>query len=455
MTYIVKNIFLSCCFIALSLDLLAQQQIYIFGQVQSTTEEPLVNALITSSTGYSIISNAKGYYQLSIPKQDSLFLEVQFVGYETIDTLVFVSDSDSLNINFQLAPTVFDLPEITVQAVQQNLYERSNWVIIDYSIWNDQVILIALEGRKRWLYQYTLNGKLRKRERLQNKYADLHLSCLGGLHLISDDHGMELKWINNEVELQAPYDKQRFEDLIQTCLFKWDNRVLFKNWSNHNQQIDYFYYDQQEAISLYRTIDPEAIKLAQSQVNKIIGLYYRAVGNPNSGGILNAKIEKTNIIAEGWWDGDLIDLITPEDNGVMSAIMYYDNTLSRPLRSWEVVHQEQLLIFDFVQQKANLFDRLSSSNYITLSTNSTDQIWKDDSDVFLQDAVSEKMYFLNSSFELFELLIKRKRIELKLIQQLEGKGNYQKKYYIHQNRIYFLANITAHNTQNKLFSLAF
>ncbi|MEM8523962.1 MAG: carboxypeptidase-like regulatory domain-containing protein [Bacteroidota bacterium] len=451
----IKYLFLFYCGLALNENVYAQQEIYIFGRVTSSKGEPLNGALITSLTGQSTISDSRAYYQLNILRKDSLSLKVQFVGYETLDTTVFPAGTDSLNINFQLTPALFDLPEITVEAAQQNLYERSNWVVIDYVIWHDQIILIALEGRKRWIYQYTLAGKLKKREQLSERYTDLHLSCLGGLHLIGESVVVELKWMDDEIALQNPYEKQKFESLLQACLFKWDNNVVFKNWSNHNQQVDYFYYVQQKAVPLYRSVNPQAIQLARAQFNKIIGLYYQAVGNPYSGGIINARIEKTNIIAEGLWDGDLFDLITPENNGVMRAITHYENTLARPLCSWEAVHQGKLLIFDFVQQNVSLFNRLSVSDRITLDTDAIKQIWKNNSGDLLQNSANGKIYFLSNDFKLFQLQIKKRKMELELVQELTFQGNYPKNYCVYQDEIYFLGNVSSRSPQNKLFSLSF
>ncbi|MEM1327776.1 MAG: carboxypeptidase-like regulatory domain-containing protein [Bacteroidota bacterium] len=120
----------------------AQNTIFVFGKVSDNNGESLPNALVYTSQQQNTVSNIAGYYQLDTDRQDSISLGVQFIGYQSIDTTIATEDFDTIQINFQLSPTTFDFPEVTVRANEQNLFDRSDWVIVDYVIWAEKMALL-------------------------------------------------------------------------------------------------------------------------------------------------------------------------------------------------------------------------------------------------------------------------------------------------------------------------
>lgn len=357
----------------------AQSTIHIEGIVQSEDGEALYKSLISVGKASSI-SSISGYYRFDIPKTDSIRLAVSYLGYATMDTVFLRPLNDSLVVNFKLKRTSFSLPEVSVRPQTQSLFDRSDWIILDYLTVSEYIVLLVIDANKRWLYTYSIEGKFVSRLTINKHYNQLHKSCLGSIYVLGKRFYAKVDSLLKIVVGQKDIRK-KFDQFIAPCLFQFDDRLIFKSWQQHNQRADYFYYQKQQSVLLYSIYDKQAQQMALSQYNRIISMYYQARSSSAEEDI-DAGFQRENIIEGGRWNGDLTNLIVT--NKIHQEVGYYEAVLTRPVRTWEAIaRRNKLIIIDFIEQQAVLFSNRLADRFTTISA--APLIWEDKKGTILND----------------------------------------------------------------------
>ncbi|MEM9887737.1 MAG: hypothetical protein AAF849_17715 [Bacteroidota bacterium] len=425
-------------------DVYTQSTTHISGIIQSEEGDVLYKALIRHQS-YSAISDLSGYYQMDIPITDTIHLEVSYLGCETIDTLISASHSDSLVIHFTLNRSVLPLPEVSVRPQSENLFERSDWVILDYLFAHDLIVLLVIKRNEKWLYAYSTDGLFVDRLEVNKSYNELHSSCLSSIYVLGSRLCAKVDLDDRSLRLQPSDTRKRFDQFVAPCLFKFDNQLVFKSLQQHNQRADYFFYDQQQPQLLYSIYDKQAAQTAQSYHNTIVRLYVQTRATTDEQAI-DYGFQQGNIIAEGSWDGDLTNLII--SNEIHQEVGYYKAVLSRPLRATAIKWKNQFLLFDFVAKKTVAFRSLSERDFFILKTDPL--VWEDRRSQLLLDDARGKVFLLDKQDNLYELIQRKKSIETRFVQKLVHTTSYAAQYEVYEDKLYFIRQLSYQSPINQL-----
>ncbi|NJL74996.1 MAG: TonB-dependent receptor plug domain-containing protein, partial [Saprospiraceae bacterium] len=77
-----------------------------------STKEPLAFANILSSSGQGTSSDQNGYFTLSVPNENNVMLQVQYIGYESFNASI--SSTERTNFQIALTPQPYQIESITV-----------------------------------------------------------------------------------------------------------------------------------------------------------------------------------------------------------------------------------------------------------------------------------------------------------------------------------------------------
>jgi hypothetical protein len=426
----------------------SQSTIHVSGIVKSEDGEILYKALVRHETSSSI-SNSLGYYHLSIPKTDSFRLEVSYLGYQTVDTLIASPFNDSITINFRLKSTSLSLPEINISPQTQTLFDRSNWVILDYLIVPEKILLLVIENNKRWLYSYTISGEFISRLAIGKQYNQIHQSCLGSVYILNKQFFIQVDFSSYQIKLSRRDTRSKFDQFIAPCLFKVDDQLIFKSWQQHHQRADYFFYQKQHPTLLYSTYDRKAEQVAASQYNKVINMYLQT-RSTSSKETIDHGFQKENIITNGSWNGDLTDLIIT--NNIHQEVGFYEAVLARPVKTWDAILEgNKFIIVDFVEQKALLFSKVSAKGFKLVPVDPL--IWEDAKSMLLSDSRNEQLYFLDSKNQLYQLNYKKGILTASFTQRITSPSSYVGQYIIFGRYLYFISYPSRQSPKNRLYKI--
>ena len=114
-----KTLYLLLSLLCFSFQSLAQQQITISGFVREKGSRELlpgVNVYV-ENTSLGTVTNTYGFYSLTIPKTDSVFISYSFVGYERQQTRISALANREISIEL---PAINQLNEVVVTAERQD-----------------------------------------------------------------------------------------------------------------------------------------------------------------------------------------------------------------------------------------------------------------------------------------------------------------------------------------------
>ena len=111
-----KNLIFLIIFSLSSFSMLIAQKVTISGYVKDKkSKEVLIGASVyNAKLKAGTITNAYGYYSLTIPKQDSILLEYSFIGYRS--QKINVSGNQNHKLDILLVPSEYNLNEVVVSA---------------------------------------------------------------------------------------------------------------------------------------------------------------------------------------------------------------------------------------------------------------------------------------------------------------------------------------------------
>ena len=336
------------------------QSITIYGLIKSNQEQPVRFASISINNKYVAMSDNNGFYSFSFNYTDSIKLSIKSLGYKTIEKIVKIDDlKKKYKMDFILELKPVKLNEVYIEAKTTSLFKKEDWNILDFLIDKDVIIVLARDIPKLYLYVFNMNGKLLSRKHLTSEYNRLYKSCLGRYHLIGEKQNSEFAYSKDKIIIVKKYDRKQFEKYISPCVLKYNSKFIFKEYTQFNKRIRYFYYDENKVRkNIYEVFDKESAEYTQKDYYEIINLYYKTINKSND---IESGKYYTNIIKENEWNGDLDDLAITAD--LMFKIMWFKNISLKEANAKIVEIDNKLYVLDFVNKKIVQVD-INGSNEI-------------------------------------------------------------------------------------------
>ncbi len=354
-TFSTKTITILFLFFFASISFLSAQKITIQGQVRLNEEENAYGALVTLQDSLQQVVDEVGdfFFELNEPLSSAKF-SISFLGYENLDTIISLNDAfDIYKFDFTLEKRIFEISEITVTDQKElNLFEKTNWTILDMVIYDESFFLIAIDENIRYLFQYDKEGSFLTKEKMK-KINSFQVSCLGSLYVLSNSRCFQLS-VKEKIEIVAEMSISTFNENLKPCVAHYKSKMVYEFFSNHNKRKKYIkIWDQGKQKTIASIFDKDAEKVARSHYYEIIGEYSQAIANPDESGI-DTGIGKPNIVADGTWDGDLTRLIINNELGRL--VSNYLNVESKPIKVLNFFYQEKLYLLDYVNEDFLSFD---------------------------------------------------------------------------------------------------
>ncbi len=418
-----------------SIEIFSQSR-QIIGTVISHAEDPLSGAHILVNEELGAFTDGNGQFLLEIEDSlDSISIYISMLGYEPIDTLV-ASRSSKTYIDFYMRPMSYVQDEVVVKgSVRQDLFHRTDWVILDLITQGSTIFVLHLEGRSRYISVYSANGILQEQVEVDGEFSCFKRACTGSIYLEGKEHYLKIR---NEVNDPILTEKGRMKEylkVISPCALKLNNHYVFKSFTAHNKIVDYFYYSKQKKQELLLSIkDEERRKVAQSYYSDIIRMYYLASYSPEEGAI-DEGFERENIISNGEWTGDLKDLAITND--LLFAVGYYLQIENQPISTLEFKNGKQGVVLDFVNEKGYRIDP-HTLNLEHLEICTSMEWRKMNSHQVIYDVLNEKVYVMNDQKELYRIVLEQNELCMTFILALDDNANFPKHFEIIGDQLFYI-----------------
>jgi len=416
------------------------QELHVSGTIKSTTGELIIGIGIYQNDTLRAISNDKGYYSFNTTSKDSIFVSVKYFGSKLLTKLIVPEhNKHDYYLNFIVSKQI-DLPEMQISAKGLFAFEQNSWAIMDFIVIDSIIVVLTTENSYSCLYVFSTNGIIKTKKKLSSNYGKIIESCMGGLHLIGEKKCREFTIQNNSVRFISEYSKEKYDKILSPCCTVFDSTIIFKEFSNHNKKLLYFYYESKNTKKLYEIIDFDGELFAQSQYNKIIKEYYKSVAFPKKNSIKNG-FAQTNIIEDNTWNGDILELM--ETNELVRMIGFYKNVLTKPLKAHITTIDKKLYIFDFVNLRilqVKIDGSIVKQNSIGID--------KCDNPTIILDKIKKKIYLVCNSSKIYELNFDELKFNMKY--KIEDTFYFPKSIIISDNYLYFISYDNTKGWYNKL-----
>jgi len=207
---------------------LCQEHFVISGKVVDiTTKRPIENVnlrIIDTGTGTSTDSSGIFYLETN---HTNFELWISHISYQT-NTLKFDFKKPPNTLEIQLTPKSFELNEAVITAKRQYEYSVTDFDFIDTTI-----LLLVTKHATNSSELYLINevfDTISKRTNLPaNGQASIYKDCMGSCHVIFKDSVYQVFINDKQIQLIYPVSIERFNELMENCLFETPELLVFKN----------------------------------------------------------------------------------------------------------------------------------------------------------------------------------------------------------------------------------
>jgi hypothetical protein len=361
-----------------------QDMLTIKGMVSDSEGQAMPGATVKVSPILGTTTDERGMYQLDIPRQ-AFALTVSFLGYQSQTREFYKEDlqqltSQELTLHFQLELDIKTLPTASVSGKRlEKIYENNRQIISDFDLAGEYLLLLLREKRTTYLSLQTEEGLVIDTLHLPFKAFSLHKGCTGAFHVDGNWEAAELSVENDKIYLLKRYPVEEFEKNILPCLAATPDFILYRQHLDKLNQTSYYAVNRYsgESVILKTIQDWKKTEASRLYLTEIIADYYLHVGSDPF----------YNIIEDGRWNGDLLDLAV--NNDLMAKISYYDHIVTKEISTAAFQHEGNWVVFD--HQNDSLFyfstalDKVSS---LPISYPSQEG-WKE---VLYQDEATQRVY---------------------------------------------------------------
>ncbi len=276
--------------------------------------------------------------------KDTLRVKANF--YEDYEVVLKEEDfyEDTLRMKIMLIPKARLLDEVIINAEETSSYynvENSN--VIDYFPYGDLCFYALKEKGERYVQLNSCNKVINK-AKINFIATKFFLDVFGNFHLLSADSAYQM-W-SNEAELNwlDPVSIAVFNEQVQPLVGKTDSSVFTQKYEYANKFYKIKLIQNDTVKFCYSTFDKIGYRVAQTQENKIIGMYYASVPSHE------------NIIELGLWDGNFVQLQTFHNRKITAEIGWYKAALDNPIKCQAFGMEKCIAVVDFFRDSVALLD---------------------------------------------------------------------------------------------------
>ncbi|MEZ5056344.1 MAG: carboxypeptidase-like regulatory domain-containing protein [Saprospiraceae bacterium] len=430
-----------------SISLMSQtslDSIIVSGMVVDESGQSLIGANVSLSPFEGTISDETGNYSLKIPRRP-FALTASYIGYESLTQKIYFEDlqklkGNQLKLHFTLSTSSTDLPtaEVTAQKIQ-TLYENTRQIIRDFDLVENLLLVLLQERKTSFLSLQTEDGEVLDTLILPFKGLKLHKGCTGAYHVAGDFKALELNIENQKIRAIKTYFAEDFEASVLPCQFSSPDYIIYKQHLERNNRSIYFAIDRYlgDRTILKEVFDQSKTDAARQYYREIINDYYLAVGSDRY----------FNIIEDGRWNGDLMDLAVTND--LMVKIWYYERIVLNPVSSFSFQQNGNTLVFDHTNDSLYFF----SPSMLPLSKIAIEypkeENFKDD---LYQDQTTQKIFSkCDRKGQLSFHEINVKTGTTKSIYSLENRFYFPTEIKLKDGAAYFIAQTSPSNPYRQIY----
>ena len=270
-------------------------------------------------------------------------LNISHVAYNTLDTLVDLTNIENLNVVLTENPLVIDGVTITAQ---QGLFDDKKWRLKHIIPHELGFIAIAREKRKDVVYLFDDNGTVFIKKVWDEKITSLYKGLTPGkYHLIGKDYGHEIIATTDDIIHINTKDIDKYTDMIYHFRHVNAHYSIIENWQMHNKHLRIEKIDNKtiDKTLIYRVLDMKLHANAQKVYDEVIALYQYYIQNDDPTSI-DAGMAKNNIVADRSWEGDLRDLVI--NNHIQEVYHEYKSLLDFKLEVSITKSGDHLYVLD-------------------------------------------------------------------------------------------------------------
>ncbi len=429
----------------LFLEIIQAQEVDIFGSIESIDSQKLSFVSIYQDGNLVALSDENGYFSFVCQYSDSLKLSVNSIGFKSVTkVLMLTKDNLKYQVDFVLDTDYNKLDEIRIIEKAINVFSINNWNILDYLIDKKNIFVLAEDIPKIYLYAFDIKGKFLSKKLLHTKYKELFISCLGGYHLIGNNECSEFLYINKSIEIKKKYKRKQFEDFLLPCKIKYDSILIFKGFQNLNKKIQFYYYNEnKEKEIIFNVFNREKAKYTSKEYRELIYLYYKTINKENNDP--NSVTFHYNIIEDGNWSGDLLDLVISYD--LMLKVMWFKNISLKKINADIVNIDNKLFVFDFENNNYSIvpFAKNNSKGY---KLNHFEGDFK--TPKIITDIKTNINYIVSDNRDIYKITKIKHEISVSKIYEIDSKYFFPRRVSIIDNELYFLVYDNLHSMYNKI-----
>ncbi|MES2590076.1 MAG: hypothetical protein V4622_13940, partial [Bacteroidota bacterium] len=258
----------------------------------------------------------ENYFLLKVKFNDTITINChQFKGENFVVPKV---ENEELFHVVELKRIFQELDEVTITSEKyKKMAGEKNENILDYLFYPKENTFVFIKSIKN-NYFLEIKTESSSKEILLNFHPEeLFLDCLGNTHILSKDSAYQI-WFADSLKYVSTISKKMFDTNLKTLVAKTEKSIFYEKITQHNQLYNLTKSTQEVSDSAVCTIfDKVAYKVARSEYNEIIGMYYFMAS------------EVQNIIEAGIWDGDVVKLGIHYK--IVEKIGWYLNVRAKPI----------------------------------------------------------------------------------------------------------------------------
>lgn len=288
-----SSLCMMCCLLATFVK--AQQDEWrVTGRVFGEAGELLSGATVVADETAQAVSDSSGTFDLRLRERPKA-LTVRLVGYfpqrMRLDTVTF--SGKTARVQFFLVSNAVSLPEVAISGkpVETLFKEDFQTNLLDYVFAGKDLLLLVREGKKYFLRLANDAGRTLAEMRLPAAhFTQLHQSCTGDFHVVSDARAWELALSGQKIDTLPHYPATHFHEFVEPCVLIHNDFYFFRETGPFRQSVRYVFFDLNKQRHLLTYIrDQAAEEQLTRRYREILYAYMQTIPDVDRDDILSGK----------------------------------------------------------------------------------------------------------------------------------------------------------------------
>jgi len=203
---------------------------------------PNVNIYVDRTT-LGGTTDSRGYFNLKLVNLPSLVF-FSHLGYKNEQYLA--RSTNIKNLDIRLKRITREIPEVVVTGERiKKLFSEEPLYIMDYEIWENQIIFLAnvnRNPRRSRMYLSTVSGDTISSIKV-NSPKELFRDCFGNIHFISSDTVWQIYPEEEKLWLIYPSDRQSFDETLLHIKTELDGKLFYQRYVRQGKVVYTYYID--------------------------------------------------------------------------------------------------------------------------------------------------------------------------------------------------------------------